>query len=127
MKIYYVQTIFSVSMSIAMPSKSIAFDYDMIAGGGRNIGSVDGNEVDNEIISQSHDYQETEDYDENNNRAGKWTNEVVKRDPEKNEALFNNDSKKRNILSALRAKIRRSNQVTDAEEKFKFAPVLSVG
>jgi hypothetical protein len=110
-----------------MPSKSsIAFDYDIIADGSG--GNVGGNGVDNEINLQSHDYQEeTTDYDANNNKAARWTNEMVKRDPEKYEVVFSNDNKKRNILSALRAKIRRSNQITDAEEKFKFAPVLSVG
>lgn len=114
-------------MSIAMPSKSsIAFDYDIIADGSG--GSVGGNGVDNEINLQSHDYrEEASDYDANNNKAARWTNEMVKRDPEKYEVVFSNENKKRNILSALRAKIRRSNQVTDAEEKFKFAPVLSVG
>jgi hypothetical protein len=105
-------------MSIAMPSKSIAFDYDIIDNDGG--GSVGGNGVDNEI-----NYQET-DYDANINKAARWNNQKIKRDPENYEVVFTSDNKKRNILSALRAKIRRSNQISDVEEKFKFQPVLSV-
>lgn len=101
-----------------MASKSIALDYELI-------GDAGGNGVGNEINLQSRDYQEA-DYDANN-KAGRWTNEIGKRDPEKYELVFSNDNKKRNVLSALRAKIRRSNQITDAEEKFKFSPVLSIG
>lgn len=103
-----------------MASKSIAIDYDIIGDGIRgNYG------LDNEINSQQ---SQEADYDANINNAGKWSNEISKRDPEKYQLVFNNESKKRNIISALRdRKIRRSNQVTDAEEKFKFAPILSVG
>lgn len=108
-------------MSIAIPSKPIIFDYDVIGDGG----SVGGNGVDNEIALQSHDYQDA-DYETNSFKAEKDTNKIFKRDPEKYELVFSNDNKKRNILSALRAKIRRS-EITDAEEKFKFTPVLSVG
>lgn len=46
---------------------------------------------------------------------------VIKRQPE----LFEN-SQKRNIISALRAKIRRSKPY-DIEDKLRFSPVLSVG
>lgn len=48
---------------------------------------------------------------------------MTKRTPE----IYYND--KRNILSALRSKMRRSNNkpIDDAEDKYKFAPVLSVG
>lgn len=51
-------------------------------------------------------------------------NEMTKRTPE----IYYND--KRNILSALRSKMRRSNNnkpIEDVEDKYKFAPVLSVG
>lgn len=46
----------------------------------------------------------------------------AKRDPE-----FSGDQQKRNIVSALRAKMRRSKSTNDAEENVKFSPVLSVG
>lgn len=48
-------------------------------------------------------------------------NDVSKREPEVYEA-----SQKRNIISALRAKIRRSNP-NEIEDKLRFSPVLSVG
>lgn len=99
-------------------AKSI-YDYDLIDNGG--------NGVNNEITFPSHDYQDV-DYETNanNNNNNLRLNEAVKRDPEKYELVYANDNRKRNILSALRAKIRRSD-LTDVEEKHKFAPVLSVG
>lgn len=98
-------------------AKSI-YDYVLIDNGG--------NGVNNEITFPSHDYQDV-DYETNaNNNNNLRLNEAVKRDPEKYELVYANDNRKRNILSALRAKIRRSD-LTDVEEKHKFAPVLSVG
>lgn len=98
-------------------AKSI-YDYDLIDNGG--------NGVNNEITFPSHDYQDV-DYETNaNNNNNLRLNEADKRDPEKYELVYANDNRKRNILSALRAKIRRSD-LTDVEEKHKFAPVLSVG
>ena len=100
----------------AVTSKSISIDYDTIDAG---------NGVNNAINFQSrHDYQDA-DYDLNVNGLEKG-NEVMKRDPEKYQLAYANDDKKRNILSALRTKMRRSD-ITEAEEKYKFAPVLSVG
>lgn len=53
---------------------------------------------------------------------------MIKRDPEKYQLAFANANPKRNVLSALRAKIRRSSSdLTKAEEKYQFSPVLSVG
>lgn len=99
-------------------AKSI-YNYDLI--------DNSGNGVNNEITFPSHDYQDV-DYETNANNVNdnRRLNEAVKRDPEKFELVFANDNRKRNILSALRAKIRRSD-LTDVEEKHKFAPVLSVG
>lgn len=48
-------------------------------------------------------------------------NEAIKRDPE----LFVGGHK-RNIISALQAKMRRSKDI-DIDDKLKFSPVLSVG
>jgi hypothetical protein len=98
-------------------SKSISIDYDTID---------DGNGVNNNAINfqSTRDYQDA-DYDLNANGLERGS-EAVKRDPEKFQLAYANDDKKRNILSALRTKMRRS-EITDAEEKYKFAPVLSVG
>lgn len=48
-------------------------------------------------------------------------NDVSKRVPE----IFEGSSQKRNIISALRSKMRRSK--VDVEDKLRFSPVLSVG
>lgn len=108
--------IFLTAATTTVMAKSI-YDYDLIDNGG--------NGVNNEITSfPSHDYQDV-DYETNANNNLRL-NEAVKRDPEKYELVYANDNRKRNILSALRAKIRRSD-LTEVEEKHKFAPVLSVG
>ncbi|KAG5678569.1 hypothetical protein PVAND_008232 [Polypedilum vanderplanki] len=81
--------------------------------------SIDDNSNGNVIndMNLHHDYYYGDDYidDKSNNDL------TSKRDPE----IYRNE--KRNILSALRSKIRRSNKpIEDIEEKYKFAPVLSV-
>ncbi|KAL7051064.1 hypothetical protein ACKWTF_004312 [Chironomus riparius] len=88
-------------------SKSIE-DYDS--------NDVNGNII-NDGIQSSHDYYG--DYIDDM----KSSSEMTKRTPE----IYYND--KRNILSALRSKMRRSNNIKpieDVEDKYKFAPVLSV-
>lgn len=111
---------FSLSLTVAttklVASKSISIDYDLI--------DNNGNGVNNEITFPSHDYQDVTDYEATVNDNHRVNG--VKRDPEKYQLAFANENQKRNILSALRAKIRRSD-LTDVEEKYKFSPVLSVG
>ncbi len=109
-----------------MASKSFG-DYELDDGYFRNAG---GNGVDNEVNLQLHDYDATENSGNNNfNKIGNNNGDDVKMDSEKSELIFNgiDNRNKKNVLSALRAKIRRSDMLTDAEEKYKFAPVLSVG
>lgn len=104
----------SLQLPVAVVVTSKSIDYD----------SIDGNNNNAINFQSTRDYQDA-DYDLNANNFEK-VGEAVKRDPENYQLAFENEDKKRNILSALRTKMRRS-EITDAEEKYKFAPVLSVG
>lgn len=87
----------SISSTRALP----VIDYDDYEGAGNAIYAKDA-----DYIPTSVDYRD---------------NEPTKRDPE-----FFVGSQKRNIISALRAKMRRS-KTDDIEDKLRFSPVLSVG
>lgn len=85
-------------------AQALPIDYDDYQVEGNSINTKDASNVD---FLPSYDYQD---------------NEANKRDPE----LFVG-SQKRNIISALRAKIRRSKASDVIEDKLRFSPVLSVG
>jgi hypothetical protein len=82
-------------------------------------GDVNGNDINDVNLQQ----QQPRDYYIYGDYVDDKSNELTsKRDPE----IYRSD--KRNIISALRSKMRRSNKpIEEIEEKYKFAPVLSVG
>lgn len=92
--------LFSPAASIALP---IDYDADDVAG----------NLINDKAYWQSNDIN---DFQNSANDA-----DADKRDPE-----MYVGSQKRNIISALRAKMRRS-KVEDDGDKLRFSPVLSVG
>lgn len=98
----------SIASSLAVP-----FDYynDEFTGNSINAKEIASLQS-NAITSDNEDY--------NYHDSGRF--DAIKRDPE----LFVG-GQKRNIISALRAKIRRSKPTEDVEDKFRFSPVLSVG
>lgn len=94
-------TFLSVTASIAA-SRAFPIDYDG--------DEMPGNSINSRESAIANDYQDYGVYDD-----------VGKREPE----LFEG-SHKRNIISALQSKIRRS-KPSDMEDKLKFSPALSVG
>lgn len=95
--------LFSPAASIALP---IDYDADDVAG--NLINDKDAVNIAYWKFNDGNDFQNS-------------ANDADKRDPE-----MYVGSQKRNIISALRAKMRRS-KVDDDEEKLRFSPVLSVG
>lgn len=93
--------LFSPAASIALP---IDYDADDVAGNMIN---------DKDVFA----YLQSNDINDFHNAA----NDADKRDPE-----MYVGSQKRNIISALRAKMRRS-KVEEEQDKTRFSPVLSVG
>jgi hypothetical protein len=81
---------------------------------------ITGNSINSKDIGTNAILINNEDY--NYHDSGKFNEYAIKRDPE----LFVG-GQKRNIISALQAKIRRSKPSEDVEDKLRFSPVLSVG
>lgn len=100
-----IYTFLTHTASIAT-SQALPVDYENAEGFGNSINSKDN------VYPQLH--TASDEYDE--------YNDVHKREPE----IFLGSSQKRNIISALRSKMRRS-KPADIEDKLRFSPVLSVG
>lgn len=95
-------------MKAFVATRAFPIDYDA--------DEVSGNSIKTAEDSEFSQFNPVSDYQDVND-----VNDVSKREPE----IFQG-SQKRNIISALRAKMRRSNP-NDVEDKLRFSPVLSVG